>query len=211
MKYLASFEILFEARAVSRRVERKEHSLIDAAEKGEGYKIKELVKSGADINIQDKYGLTPLMKVCNNSYLKIVDYLIKAGADVNIQDNRGHTALAHAKTITIISRLLKAKTDVNIINLEGMSAAMEVIMSMMYSIWFKDIFEMLIQAGMNLDIRNNKDKNTYDLLKEKEELYSKNWETAKTLIGNFLLWFDEKFPKYKEEWELNNDIKNYNV
>ena len=54
-----------------------------------------LIKAGADVNIADRYGRTPLMLVVENFFdtTPIMQMLINAGADVNAKDNRGRTIL----------------------------------------------------------------------------------------------------------------------
>lgn len=56
-----------------------------------------LVKHGADINIQDKEGLTPLMIACSSPELRLdnIEHLLSLGADGNQQDNNGKNASQH--------------------------------------------------------------------------------------------------------------------
>lgn len=58
---------------------------------GGGYMeiVEALVGNGADINIQDAYGMTPLHHAVRNSYSNIVDFLVHNGAILNIEDNNG--------------------------------------------------------------------------------------------------------------------------
>jgi hypothetical protein len=59
-----------------------------------------LVSLGADVNIQDNYGQTALMYLCEmNLYdggyavVEFVKFLLYSGADINIRDSDGHTVL----------------------------------------------------------------------------------------------------------------------
>jgi ankyrin repeat protein len=54
------------------------------------------VKAGADVNLQDKNGSTPLINACCGGHASVVKELIKAGADVNLQDKDGNTPLMAA-------------------------------------------------------------------------------------------------------------------
>lgn len=60
--------------------------------------IQMLIKAGADVNIADRYGRTPLMLVAENFFdtTPIMQILINAGADVNATDHRGRTVLTRA-------------------------------------------------------------------------------------------------------------------
>lgn len=48
--------------------------------------------SGADLNAQEKYGATALIRATKNGYSEIVKSLVKGGADLNLTDNSRHTA-----------------------------------------------------------------------------------------------------------------------
>ena len=113
--------------------------------------IKTLMNYGADINIQDEHGRTPLIlklsqkysprhrwRIWEERYTSIAlvkAALVKAGADVNIQDENGSTALMYAvgcetsgrigeevKRLMIVRTLLEHGADVNIRNSEGLTA-----------------------------------------------------------------------------------------
>lgn len=66
---------------------------------------------GADVNLVDNYGNTPLIQACIYNNPEIVDLLIKSGADVNKENSKGVTALLLAlenRYIDIIKLLLNA-------------------------------------------------------------------------------------------------------
>lgn len=58
--------------------------------------VKLLITRGANVNVHDRDGLTPLMKAIGSYNLLVVTYLLDSGADVNAKDQRGHTPLTHA-------------------------------------------------------------------------------------------------------------------
>ena len=76
--------------------------LQDASVRGHCECVNTLIKTGADVNMMDTSGRTPLMLVLNaenddddssiSSY-KCVGLLMNAGADVNLSDNWGDTPL----------------------------------------------------------------------------------------------------------------------
>jgi uncharacterized protein len=60
--------------------------------------IDELVHSGADLNLRDSTGFTPLIRAATNGRLENVQFLIKAGADQNlVVPEIGWTAIDYAR------------------------------------------------------------------------------------------------------------------
>lgn len=56
-----------------------------------------LLKYGADVNLPDFFGITPLMSACVHNYCEMVEILIILGADVNARCKDGDTPLICAK------------------------------------------------------------------------------------------------------------------
>lgn len=63
---------------------------------GLGDAHKKLVKLGAELDVQDNEGNTPLLAVLKRGSEKNARYLIKSGADISLQNNRGDTAMSLA-------------------------------------------------------------------------------------------------------------------
>jgi ankyrin repeat/SAM/basic leucine zipper domain-containing protein 1 len=79
-----------------------------------------LLDFGADVNMKQRNGVTPLMIACKEGSEKIVEELIKRNADINAQDFMGWTPLMwsvhhikHGKMETILL-LLNAGADVTV-------------------------------------------------------------------------------------------------
>ncbi|XP_062579265.1 uncharacterized protein LOC134241211 [Saccostrea cucullata] len=70
--------------------------LVAASKGGDVRLIEELVKAGADVNLQDGEGNTPSVSACKEGHLSVVEKLVKAGADVHLCDGKGNTALVLA-------------------------------------------------------------------------------------------------------------------
>lgn len=71
-------------------------ALIYASEQGYPKTTKQLIDSGADVNIKTKYGRTALLQCVvsrNYSKFKIIKQLINAGSDVNVMDKNGYSAI----------------------------------------------------------------------------------------------------------------------
>ena len=91
-------------------------ALIDAAKKGDVAKVKTLLAEGANIDHQDRRGLTALMWASMRGHVPVVEVLLAQGAKVNHQDYHGGTALLEE-----LSRIWTAKHKPRII-LVGHSA-----------------------------------------------------------------------------------------
>ncbi len=120
-------------------------TIIDWASAGYLSKVKDSVKSGADINIDNGYG-TALMRASHNGHLKVVKYLldqgadtkymtllnwssagdldkvkksIKSGADINQEDQYRRTPLTVASTngnLEVVKYLIKNGADLTLKN-----------------------------------------------------------------------------------------------
>jgi hypothetical protein len=61
-----------------------------------------LIDHGVDLNITEKYGLTPLHRVCSDGHGSIVRMLIDGEADLNITDDVGDCTPLHVACSTLI-------------------------------------------------------------------------------------------------------------
>ena len=80
--------------------------------------FRELIKLGANVNIQDAFGRTPLHCITIKEKIKI---LIESGANINIQNKNGDTPLHFTSSEEKIKILLKAGADLTIKNKEGLT------------------------------------------------------------------------------------------
>lgn len=91
--------------------------LIKSSAKNDTELAKLSIEKGADINLQDKNGYTPLMIASNFGHIDIVTLLVKNGADVKIQAINGETALSlaekkgHEKVINFLKDIAVEKTN----------------------------------------------------------------------------------------------------
>lgn len=98
--------------------------IFTAASSGSTEEINALAQAGADFNIRDDFGQTPLVYALNNGQA-VIQALINQGANVNAQTNAGWTPLMYAARDAggnIISVLLQAGADPNITNNDGQTA-----------------------------------------------------------------------------------------
>ena len=99
---------------------RLDKELLKAAEKGDFARIKELTTKGADVNMKNRYGSTPLHRVAFEGHLEPLRFLIKKGADTELKTCTGWTPLhlaawnRHPNALRILIREganVNAKTD----------------------------------------------------------------------------------------------------
>lgn len=101
-----------------------ETPVLYAATNGYENTLARLIAAGAQVNVTNEKGLTPLMKATGRRGLKNVRQLLAAGADVNASSHLGKTALMYAVTSDnkkIMDELIAAGADVNAVDHDGFS------------------------------------------------------------------------------------------
>jgi len=63
--------------------------------------IRELIQAGADVNVKNKTGITPLYMAARNGHDEIVTALLEAGANVNAATTNGETPLWGQATVPV--------------------------------------------------------------------------------------------------------------
>ncbi len=99
--------------------------LLETVSKGELSKAKDFINKGADVNIKNGDGKTPLHIAVEKNYEDIVRLLLQKNADLNTKDNNGNTPLHIAVkngNYFVVKELLRAGADKNIKNNEGKTA-----------------------------------------------------------------------------------------
>ncbi|XP_076341142.1 rabankyrin-5-like [Tachypleus tridentatus] len=84
-----------------------------------------LVKAGADLDVQNDLGLTPLMCAVDTGSTEVARVLIDFGTDTNLSDRNGQTSLhyaAYKNLPDIVKYLLHHGCDVNALDINGDSA-----------------------------------------------------------------------------------------
>ncbi|XP_005107546.1 ankyrin repeat domain-containing protein 65 [Aplysia californica] len=126
--------------------------------------VKLLLKHGADPNIQSVSGRTPLIQAVGNNNFDIVEQLVKAGADLDLADTKGTTPLFTCFTITrdfddrITQALIKGGCQIDYQNKQGATPLM-----MAAGLGRKDIAEMLLQAGADINHTDKAGKNVFHM------------------------------------------------
>ena len=140
-----------------------ENDLLAAAETSDVVMVRRILnEKDVNVNICDKYGVTPLMHAVLNRNIYILELLLKNGADTDMKNDSGKTALMYAanRDTNIIRFLVESCADINAQNLDGKTALM---------------YNVLNDADVNK--RNNYNKTALTMAEE-----NKNYSMAELLI-----------------------------
>jgi ankyrin repeat protein len=109
-----------------------ETELHKAVEKGNTERVISLIEKGADVNLKDKYGQTPLHIAARDDKMTIIDLLLnKTLVDLDLQDKNGFTPLSLAVlqgNIDIAKRLLYAGARVDLATEDGSTPLLEAVL-----------------------------------------------------------------------------------
>jgi ankyrin repeat protein len=115
--------------------------------------VKLLLEMGADVNIIDDDGRTPLNCALKNRHVEVAKLLLDEGADVNIPNNSGWTPLNYASEdghVEVVKLLLEKGADVNIPNNSGWTP-----LNYASEDGHIEIVKMLLEKGADVNIPNN--------------------------------------------------------
>ena len=135
--------------------------------------VKALIEAGADINLQDDLEETALHKAAYNGLTKIAVSLIELGANINAKDKSGGTPL-HQAAYKGHTDTVKALTAVKGVNLNSRDLQEETPLHWAARYGKTEIAEALIEAGANVNLKNNERKTALDMAKASGyEVYNK--------------------------------------
>lgn len=116
--------------------------------------VKFAIRSGADVNVKNEDGCTPLMMAItkgNEHADKIIRLLLAFGADVNKKDNKGETALMKTNSSEkLIKLLISSGADINAKDNHGYTALMKATKECK-----TEKLEYLLKHNPNLEIKDN--------------------------------------------------------
>ncbi len=122
--------------------------------------VRTLIAAGANPNVADQDGNTPLMLAAHQQSLESVGILLAAGADVNAKDKFGHSALMDAAVALesrdstfVVKTLIRAKANVDDTDELGQTA----LMSAARTGYVKTV-EALLEAGASVKVKDKEGK-----------------------------------------------------
>jgi len=130
------------------------HALLWASGSKDVANLRALLKAGANANVQDKDGDTPLIVAVRTQHPANVEVLLKAGARVNVRRHWGETPLTEAASrydTRMVHILLDAGADVNAANEYGLTALMRATHRQPTS-----VLEALLRRGANVNARDHR-------------------------------------------------------
>lgn len=135
-------------------IERHTFDLIIAAANGDERRVKEMLKDGANPNVQDINGDTALMKAAALKGVgdRLIRILAKYGADLNLQNESGYTALRFASTNDNrgeVKSLLQYGANPNITDKSGNTVLMGATLKNN-----EEMVRLLIKHGANLNTQS---------------------------------------------------------
>ena len=119
-----------------------------------------ILNLGADPNIQNRNGYTPIARASRNGDKELVQLLIQKGADVNIKTNSSSTPLHHASFgnhIEIVQLLLQNGAKVNIKNQDAQTPLYQASLNVTKDVisLLLDVISLLLKNGADPNIANN--------------------------------------------------------
>ena len=157
-----------------------------ANEYGDLELAKLLIEKGADVNVRDAQGDTPLHKSDNTKLAKL---LIENGADIKLRNNKGNTALHEAvakNNIKTAQLLIDKGVNVNVRNNFGQTPLHKVK-------YRKEIAKLLIEKGADVKARDNKGQTPCDIVSSEKvkKLIKEKGGCSFTLLPN-KIWYKIK-------------------
>ena len=104
-----------------------------------------LIQRGANINVSDVFGRSPLHRAAEDGRIDVVKLLITKGADVNARDGVNNTALhgaAHYGHKRVVEILIESGADLNVKNIDSRTP-----LHWAVEMGYREIVELLVSSG----------------------------------------------------------------
>jgi ankyrin repeat protein len=114
--HLAATKSQVNASCLTTKRERMNRELFKAVgEENNLPEVRRLLSVGADVNVKNDYGETPLIEASCNGHVQVVTELVDHGADIEAKDNAGWTPLHWAcynDRLTVLNELLSRGANI---------------------------------------------------------------------------------------------------
>ncbi|CAG0907169.1 unnamed protein product, partial [Cyprideis torosa] len=128
-----------------------------------GQTVTVLIENGAEVNVRDEWGQTPLLLASRRGHHSLVQVLLSHGADVLATDLEGATPLTHAKTEEVILVMIGLTEDLNRRDQQTGN-------TLLHSCCLhgrEETAKRLIEKGSRLDLKNIKGETALDIARAK--------------------------------------------
>ena len=127
-----------------------------------------LIKHGAKVNFQNKYGYTPLHQAASNDDPSVSRILLENGADPNIKDRFGraplHKAVEMDRRNSAKLLIEHPETDINAQTNDNITA-----LHQCSNYGYLEICRLLVEHGAILDLKNNYGQTALEIAEEKRK------------------------------------------
>jgi ankyrin repeat protein len=172
-------------------------SLGIAAMTGNQPMLDALLRGGANVNLPDSFGSTPLMQACSTNNLRMAEVLLGAGADVTRKMNSGLTALHYAALnnwVPLMQQFRDRGADLN-----ALGAGNERPLDLALLSGAGDAARWLATAGAKCEINGGSMEELLeaairlDVVEVVQEAFGGGWPPDRLLAGRWpVVWLAEK-------------------
>lgn len=127
--------------------------LLCACEKGYNDIFDILIANGADPNLSDNYGDSPLMIACYYNQIDIIDRLLYMDININQRNLYGQTALFYCKSTDVMHRLYIHGLNFNITDNLGNTALNYYCQNNNSNV---EMVMLFVNYGIDINVENNK-------------------------------------------------------
>jgi ankyrin repeat protein len=176
--------------------------LMVAAFNGKSNLVDILLMYGADINVTDEAGRTPLMLVAESGHKEIVENFLQKNAEVDIQDKQGRAALSFAAqsgNSEIVALLINAGSNIQIRSKYGNTPLI-----LATDAGHEEIVRQLIDQGGEIDAINKSGNNALIIAIKRSDK-----KMAKILLDNGAKPYVPLSKLEHVDTEMKNLLKEY--
>lgn len=163
---LAGIVTCLPVRAADREMDR---ALRAAAERNDPAAFDLLLRQGADVNARDAQQDSAFLIAARNGHAVLVRKALAAGADVRALNRYGSTALmgpAYRGHLETVRLLLATPIDIHHVNNLGWTALLEAIVLGTDTAAHREIVQLLIERGSNVNARDSNGKTALQLAEQ---------------------------------------------